>query len=269
MSLASLQQRFLAQVVEDEDGNAMFPGWDERFARGLDIYRNAYRTRLVTAIEETFPRTLRWVGEEAFGAAAAHHLISYPPRGWTLDQAGAGFPATLAELFAGDPEVGELAWLELAMHEAFVAADAVPLDPAGFARSTAGFGDEDWEAMRIALVPSFRLSSVGHDCVSLWRQLGEDTPLPSLERLESQGWCGVWREGLRPLCRMMPRLEGQALMMLVEGAGYGELCAVLVDALGEQAATLEAGALLARWLALGIVGAVTLPRTACNSPQTR
>lgn len=267
MTLARLQQRFLAQVIEDEA--PLPPDWDDRFARGLDIYRNAYRARLVAALEETFPRTARWVGEDAFGAAAAHHLITHPPRSWTLDAAGEGFAATLAELFANDPEVAELAWLESAMHEAFVAADAVPLNAPGFARATAGFGAEDWADMRIAPVPSFRLTPVDHDCVALWRLIGEDTAPAHFEPTGCEGWCIVWREGLRPVCRLVSGHEARALLALFDGASYGEICADLANVLGEGAAAQEAGALLGRWLALGIVATAGLPRGACISSEFR
>lgn len=265
MRLADLQRSFLAHVVEDE--GPVPAGWDGRFTRGLDVYRNAYRARLVSALEETYPRTLRWVGEDAFGAAAAHHLITHPPHSWTLDSAGEGFPATLDELFADDPEVAELAWLEGAMHEAFVAADATPLDHPGFAQATAGFGEGDWSEMRIALVPSFRLAPVAYDCATLWSRLGEDDAPASAALLDLDGWCLVWREGLRPVCRVAGGHEGRALLMLQDGASYGEVCADLAMALGEGAAAQEAGAMLGRWLALGIVAGAHLPRKACTPDE--
>src|SRR3546814_3597676 len=92
----------------------------------MSVYRGNYRSALVEAMRSTYERTEKWVGEAAFRRAAAHHLIAHPPSSWTIDDAGAGFDRTCAELFANDPEVAELAWLEWTMLEAFTAPDVAP-----------------------------------------------------------------------------------------------------------------------------------------------
>ena len=136
-TLSSCQQEFLAQLLDD--ARTLPRAWTARHAAGMDVYRNAYRARLVDALRDTYPCTARWVGEDAFQQAAAHHAITHPPKSWTLDDVGEAFPDTLRELFAGDPEVAELGWLEWAMHRCFVAADAAPIDAAGFSAATASF----------------------------------------------------------------------------------------------------------------------------------
>ena len=65
------------------------------------------------------------------------HVARVPPSSWTLDAYPRDFPATLAPLYPDDPEVAELAVLELALAEAFVGADAAgPIAPTQAARST-------------------------------------------------------------------------------------------------------------------------------------
>jgi len=110
--LARRQQEFLAALLDEE---APLPaGWQVRHARGLAIYRNNYRGGLIDTLRDTYPRTEVLAGEAAFARAAAHHCITHPPSSWTLDQVGAGFSATCAELFRDDPDVAELAALEWA-----------------------------------------------------------------------------------------------------------------------------------------------------------
>ena len=107
--LARRQQEFLAALLDEE---APLPaGWQVRHARGLAIYRNNYRGGLIDTLRDTYPRTEVLAGEAAFARAAAHHCITHPPSSWTLDQVGAGFSATCAELFRDDPDVAELAAL--------------------------------------------------------------------------------------------------------------------------------------------------------------
>lgn len=194
MTLAAQQGAFMAQVLDEAE--PLPPGWTARHAAGFAIYRNNYRTALVEALRETYPRTAHWVGEEPFRAAAAHHLILHPPRSWTLDDAGLGFAETLAGLFAADPEVAELASLEWAMHRAFVAADAVPLDAAGFAAATASFADEDWALFELDFLPGTAVFAVGHDIPAIWREAEADRPGSARHPLSAPHGLLVWREGV-------------------------------------------------------------------------
>ena len=150
-SLIQRQADFIANL-HNEDA-ALPEGWTSRHAKGLAIYRNNYRVALIDALLDTFDRTARWVGEEAFRKAAAHHLIAHPPTGWTLDDVGNGFDVTLAELFANDPEVSELAWTEWSMHQAFGALNAEPLTAIAFATATSEFHEANWGSLCLTFMP--------------------------------------------------------------------------------------------------------------------
>ena len=250
-NLAAQQAEFMAQLLDDE--RALPPGWSERQGAGMAVYRNNYRSALVDALRETYERTARWVGEDAFRRAAAHHLITHPPASWTIDAAGKGFDATLAELFSGDPEVAELAWLEWAMHRAFTAADAQPLDMAGFAEATAGFGEDDWAELRLTFLPGTSGAPIAHDIPALWQGLAEDATPPAEYTLPEPLHCLVWRDAMRPVFASVSPAEGAAFAAASSGASYGAICELLVERLGEEAAVAEAGAILARWLDNGLI----------------
>ena len=250
-SLAEHQQNFMAQVLDDE--LALPDRWNERHVAGMDIYRNAYRARLVDALRETYERTAKWVGEDAFRKAAAHHVITRPPNSWTLDHVAEGFPNTLRELFAGDAEVAELGWLEWAMHRCFVAQDAEPLDAAGFGAAAAGFQEVDWGTMRLDFMPGTHQLTITHDIGKLWKALGdEDAGTPEFAVSESLH-CVVWREGVKPVFMQIHAAEGGALATMRNGATYGEACEALIEMLGEEQAVTEAGAMLGRWLHNGLI----------------
>jgi hypothetical protein len=254
-TLLALQRRFVSLLLDDSQ--ALPEGWsEERFA----IYRNAYRARLVDAIRETYPRTERWVGEDAFRRAAIHHVIKHPPRGWTLDKAGEGMPATLSELFAKDPEVSELAWLEWAMHECFVSRDCAPMDIAGFEAATAAFGPDDWAGLRLAFLPGTRVTCVSHRIDRLWRALADneralDPGAIDYEVAEPLA-CVVWRQGLTPVCAPLRAAEGLTLALMLAGESYGDACRRLACDIGADAAIREAGAMLGRWIHHGMLSAV-------------
>lgn len=251
MSLAARQQAFMAAILDDEA--APPEGWGARQTAALEVYRNNYRSSLVEALAATFERTQRWVGEESFGKAAAHHVILHPPGSWTIDAAGEGFDATLAGLFANDPEVAELAALEWAMHRAFVAADADSLSMADFAEATAGFSEEEWGGLRFAFTPGAALLSVTHDVGTLWNALRDEEFTAPEIALAAPHAVLVWREGLRPVFRLMDEADGAALASALGGGNFGEICAALVERLGPDEGVARAGALLGQWLQDGLI----------------
>ena len=258
MSLAASQAAFMAQVLDEEA--TLPPAWNATQSEGMAVYRNNYRSSVVEALRSTFERTARWVGEGAFRQAAAHHIIMHPPASWTLDEAGSGFDLTCAELFANDPEVTELAWLEWTMLDIFTMRDVEPLDQTGFAAATAHFAEQDWGAMRLAFVPGTTQCKVRHDLLALWNELAEEDFERIDTALETQQSCVVWREGERPVFALVPCDEGAALSAMIEGASYEDACAILArdvttDEEAQQAA-MRAGGMLGRWLNDGLIANV-------------
>lgn len=251
IGLADTQRAFQAQILSEETPSPA--GWDARMRAGLEVYRNAYRARLISALRAGYERVWTWVGDAAFDAAAAHHLILHPPTSWTLDDAGKGFDVTLAELFPQDPEVAELAWLEWAMQCAFTAADAETLDATGFATRTAGFDEADWASLRLMFAPSLVVQAVRTACADIWRAMAEAGDAPEAVVLDEAATLIVWRDGLQPRFRVLAPDEAEALAAMQRGASLGEVCQSLATMLGEEQASAEAGAILGRWIGDGLI----------------
>lgn len=252
--LAQLQRTFLASMLDEV---APTPGeWDARREAGLAVYRNAYRARLVDTLRETFQRTERLEGEDAFRRAAAHHLISHPPASWTIDMAGARFAETCSELFAADPDVGEIAWLEWSMHQAFTAADCEPLTVAQFSAATECFGELEWESLTLELLPGTTMRRVTHDLRTLWNTLDGSSPEPVVTRLAEPAYALVWREGERPVFILVPEQEGRALSAIQRGETFGQMCTLLADDIDAADAAAIAGSMLLNWLKIGAVCSV-------------
>lgn len=255
MNLAQLQAQFLRCIRDDEAD--LPPAWEGTVARGLDIYRNNYRSALIEALRETFPRTLRWVGDDAFDAAAAHHVISHPPASWTLDDAGAGFAETAAQLFAKDREVADLVALEWAMHRAFSAADAPAMDSEAFQSACVDLTEEDWLGLRLISQPSVQVIGVASDCIGLWQGLGDDQDRPD-EPEQFADICHVivWREGFRPVCRFANHGEAAMLRSVIDGDTYNAICARIAESAGAEKAAQLAGGHLRAWLDEGLLSGI-------------
>jgi Putative DNA-binding domain len=247
MSLVELQRTMLDKILASDESGTPSPD-------GIQIYRNAYRNRLIEALRSSFERTCRYVGDEAFDTAACHHIILNPPASWTLDDYGAGFDQTLEELFAEDPEVAELAWFEWHMQQAFGSVDADPLDAAKLASGELGI--TDWDRACFGLVPSLAMRTVRHDCIGLWQALEDSGDAPAIERLADTGHLIVWRKEMMTHFRFADPGEGQALAALADGQAFGALCTSLATELGSEAAMAQAGGWLARWMHDGLLAEV-------------
>lgn len=235
MSLLELQTAFRDEIAAADDGIA--PG-----SPGMEIYRNAYRSRLLGALESSFGRTRRWAGEDGFTAAACHYILENAPVSWTLDDYGIDFPALLQRLFADDPEVAELAWLEWHLSRAFAAPDMAELGPQAMA--SAGLSDEDWQHLKFTMAAGFAVRPIASNCTSLWLAMTAESDVDFAVEAVEGTWLVVWRRGLEPHFRILNAREYGALAVLADGGTLGRLAA---DADPEAL-----GGWLACWLGEGL-----------------
>jgi hypothetical protein len=245
MTLLAEQTNFLSEIAADDDAPPS--------SIGMGIYRNAFRARLIGALESGYERTRRWVGDDAFEAAAAHYILTQPPSSWTLDAFGAQFPALLAELFAGDPEVAELAWLEWHMQQAFAAPDLPELDAARL--GNAGLAERDWENLRFTMAAGFVTRAVSHDLSGLWVALTPAETVKPENPPHADNHLIVWRRALRPHFRLLEPAEFSALDHLIKGATLGQSGAALEHA-GRDPEQL--GGWLAGWFSEGLFADYTV-----------
>lgn len=251
MTLAAIQQRFHATVTGVDAAGVL--DWPADMRGGLAVYRTAYRARLLDCLRDAFDKCRKWIGDESFDAAAAHHLILHPPASWTLDDVGRGFSETLSALFPDDPEVEELAWLEWEKQQIFVSPDipAVPADD--FADRASAFAEDDWLDLRLAFVPSLRTRAVVTDCAALWTAIDDEAEMPSLDLPDNASTLLLWRKDLRSQFRLLDADEAAGLALMRNGATFEDLCAALVETSGDEAGVAAAGTMLGRWMTDALV----------------
>lgn len=125
--LAELQQNFMAHLYTDDD--AVLDDIAETgpiSAKGrMQIYRNNARLILTDMLMRTYPAVVAMVDEKFFRYAADAFIKTHPPTGTDLNAYGADLPGFLdgfAPLKA-HPYIADLARLEWARHEAYLAGD--------------------------------------------------------------------------------------------------------------------------------------------------
>jgi hypothetical protein len=248
MSLLALQHGFRDWLTREADHVA------SRCVRhggaGLAVYLNNYRAQLMACLTESYGGVRAWLGDAAFDAAAATHIDRVPPSSWTLDDYMLDFPDTLADLYPHDPEVSELARLELALASLFTVPDHRPVDPAGLAAI-------DWDRATLRFVPGLQLRPVATNAGAIWSAIMRGETPPPAQRLAAGAAILVWREGFTPTFRTVVPAEAKALDLLQRGGSFGTLCAWLVAEHGEAEGPGLAGSYLAQWLNDEIISAVS------------
>jgi hypothetical protein len=244
VSLIDLQRDMHAWLTREDEGAARRFGAGA--TAGLSVYLNNYRAQLMACIEGTFERMHAWIGDEEFRRAAAIHIERVPPTSWTLDAYGRDFPATLQILFPDDREIAELAWIDFALDEAFVSADA----PALSADSVA---DVDWDRAVIRMTPSIDIAPLTTNATAIWSALVNGAQPPAVEYLREVGAILVWRHDGTSRFRAIDQYERHALLSIYAGMPFPELCRLMVELLGEEDGVARAGAMLGQWLGDGLI----------------
>ena len=247
MSLLEIQRGFRDLLVHGELSSAA--GFADAALPGFQVYRNNYRSQLMACLAEAYPLTEQWLGGDAFGDAAAIHVDQCVPDSWTLDLYPTRFPETLRSIYAGDPEVAELAALELALGQAFVAGDADPIDPNSLS-------EVDWDHAVLGLVPSLSIHRCKTNASEIWSSLRNEEMPPAAAKLPESSCLFVWRIGERCHFRITSDAEGEALRAVGSGENFGALCTRLAAVAGQDEAIGLAGKWLAQWLSDQLIVAV-------------
>lgn len=244
-ALADLQADFQRFLLEGHEGDfaqrlATPEGGDGR--RRMGVYLFAYHARLGGVLADVFAKTRAWLGDARFDVARVRYIQMHRSRSPSLDDYGAGFPTLLGDLWPDEPDLAELAWLDLAMRRVFDGPDAAPLDPAVLVE----LDEAAWERVRFALCPTLMLGVVTTNVGALWASFDVGAPVlpPPLERpMEVR----VWRKGLQPHFRLIDSAEADALRAMQAGATFAQICEGLARAVDGHPVE-RAGQLLSAWL---------------------
>ena len=256
--LAARQRDFAAWVMAREAPPEM-PGLlgDARAsaAERLRVYRHAYSARILAVLRDDYPALCDALGRARFDALAAAYLCVLPSQHPSLRFVGARFPAFLAEhanaadARASAPWAAELARLELAVTDAFDAADARPVLRSDLALLAA----EAWDALELSLVPGAQPLTLAWPVRALRSSHDAQQALVPGALAPQTEYVLVWRRDERVLHRECSAEEHALLARVADGLRFGALCALAGEERGEEAGAAFAASLLARWVEDGVL----------------
>jgi len=216
----------------------------------LGIYGGAYRSRLIEALGVTYAALAKLLDED-FAALADEYVRTHDSRHFSIRYYGEDFAVFLAahEDTRDAPLLAELARWEWAMTGAFDAADAAALAPEALARVS----PEQWAQLHLTFHPSVARLALHWNAPQIWQALSEEAERPAASFSATALEWLLWREDLTTYFRSLGAAEAKALDAARAGAPFGELCELLCDEVGEQAAPAQAATLLRGWIGSGLI----------------
>lgn len=185
--------------------------------RRFAVYRNNVAVSLTEALRTGFPALAKLLGEENFRGLAGLFLRAHPPASPVLMHYGDAMPGFLASLpqLAHLPYLADVARLELALREAYHAADAPVLGAQDLADRPA----ERLMAARVTLHPALRIVASPWPVHGIWaRNMVEGAPKPA----SGAETVMVTRPGFDPVQTRLPPGADAFLAVLGGGARFGD-----------------------------------------------
>ena len=224
----------------------------------LAIYRNAYRVRLIDALQDTYPVLHGLLGDEMFMMLGEAYVASHPSLFRSIRWYGGELGQFMAQCPPYDePILAEVAQLEWTLAEVFDARDAEPLGRAALsAVAPAAWGD-----LTFTFHPSLRRLEFMWNTAAVFKAMSADeTPPRPISSGTAVPWL-LWRQNLQNYFRSMTAVEAAALDAALRGRGFAMICEDLSALLSVDEIPAAAATLLGNWADSGIIvalGASTL-----------
>ncbi|WP_333713990.1 HvfC/BufC N-terminal domain-containing protein [Yoonia sp.] len=210
-------------------------------SKRFDVYRNNVAVGLSDALETAFPVTRKLLGDEFFRAMAGVFLRTHPPKSPLMMFYGEAMPQFLRR-FGPTRTLGylpDVAKLELALRQAYHAADADPVQP----EALAAIAPDALMETRLRLAPAVRTITSDFPIHAIYRantQTGAPKPVMQPEAVL------ITRPGFDPQIHAINAAGAACVKALSQGKSLGHALASSDD-------TLDLGAVLGLLLAQGAV----------------
>ena len=214
----------------------------------LGVYAEAYKLRLLEALETDFVALHAHLGADEFRALGLAYIEARPSRHYSLRYFGQHMAAFLSEALphAKTPLLAELAAFDWALTTAFDAAD----DRALTVEDMSAVEAHDWPHLRFRARASVQRLDLHWNSPAIWKAAdsGADA-LPTPERaLNVIPWV-AWRQGLDTFFRSLAVDEAYALDALMRDECFERICEGLCEWIDPEHAAARAAGFLRQWIA--------------------
>lgn len=217
----------------------------------LGIYANAYRLRLLEALDTDYPGLHTIAGDEEFERIGRAYIDAHPSTFRSLRWFGDRMSEFLrtSEPYCQYPVFAEMAAFEWAMSDAFDAADS----PLASVENMAAIAADAWPASRFTPHASLRRLDLHWSVPTVWKAIDAEQDPPALDESDVPIAWLVWRRDLRTYFRSLDVAEAWAVDAMTRGETFSMICEGLTEWIDTQNVPMHAAGLLKRWLTDGLI----------------
>ncbi|NKC13066.1 MAG: hypothetical protein GKR94_12960 [Gammaproteobacteria bacterium] len=217
----------------------------------MQVYFDAYRLRLIEALQTDFSTLFAATGEEQFNLIAERYITAHPSNHPSIRWFGKHLGAFLRdnEPWREYRVIGDTAALDWAISLSLDAGDAAPLEESDLA----AIAPAAWPNLRFGFHPSMRTLDTTWNIGPLRLAADAGEALPEPERFEYPVRWLVWRQDLRALFRSLEVDEAYAVQAVRDSATFGEICEGLCEWIAAEHVALRAAGFLRQWVMEGLV----------------
>ena len=253
MQLRQLQQEMQRELLDEASSihSAVIDAPPLPVQARLDIYRNAYRFRLIDALGDTYSVLHKLLGDETFTALGELFVAAHPSVHRSIRWYGRELADFMSQCppFCEQPILAEVARFEWMLAEVFDAPDAAALGR----RALQTVAPQAWAELTFRLHPSVRRMNLAWNTVNVWQAAnGDQEPPPPEPAPQPMPWL-LWRQDLKNYFRSLDTAEDSALDGALRGLSFADLCAAMADSLSEEEIPLRAATLIGTWVESGII----------------
>lgn len=257
-NLQELQRRFQRYVVSG--ARDIEPNIDATRAAAserLGIYADAYRLRLLEALETDFIALHAYLGDADFARMGHAYIDAHPSTDPSLRHFGRELCVFLAndDRYRSQPLLTELAAFDRALTEAFDAPD----DSVLTGDTLATLPPQRWASMRLRPHPSLCRLDLKWNAPALWKAADTGAPLPNAERSTHPIAWAIWRQGLQTYFRSLPVDEAWALDAVRAGHDFATVCEGLCEWIDPAHVAAHAAGLLKQWVDDSLIAEIRMP----------
>src|SRR3989344_5573117 len=243
-TLRDLQSDFQSFLLRGrEDIRIHVVGTDKVSAeQRLTIYYDAYRLRLLEALDSNYPVLHGWIGDEEFEKLGLAYLAAHPSTHFSIRYFGHELARFLAasETYRDKPFLSEMARFEWAMSEAFDAPDSALVRLEDMAAIDSGA----WPSLRFTMQDSVRRLNLEWNVPTIWKAIDAEQAPPEPKRSEyPMSWL-LWRQYLKTYFRSLSVDEAWALDAVANGGTFAMICEGLCEWIDAQHVAAHAAGLL-------------------------
>jgi len=255
-ALMHLQNKFQSYLINSDcDINADIEETKKVSAiTRLQIYGDAYQSRLIEALASNYPILQKYLGDESFQELALHYIDEHPSTFRSIRWFGDQFENFLQK--HNEPYLAELSKLEWRMTLTFDASDREIIDMTAVMQ----IPPDDWGMMQFTPHPSVYLLDFQWNVIQIWRSLSEDNSPDAPLKCDVPIPYIFWRKDLINQYCSLPLDEYFAIDSMMKGHTFGEICEGLYERVGDEDAALRAASLLKGWINSGLISAIEMEK---------